>query len=181
MTLESPSSTTGAIPASRRVARVAAAAGLVAALCASGAMPVFAATGATDPGAPTAVKSADQKLGSSDAELLQDAKAKGDATVTVMVATAPGQTKQVADQLGAVQGASVGQTNDKLGYVRATIPTGKAEAALKEAGKLSSVHAMDLKHEIQLSDPRPDSGKDAEGEQEDRGRDLPGAGQGHAA
>ncbi|MFI9061458.1 S8 family serine peptidase [Streptomyces sp. NPDC053429] len=176
MTLESPSSITGAIPASRRVARVAAAAGLVAALCASGAMPVFAATGATDPGAPTAVKSADQKLGSSDAELLQDAKAKGDATVTVMVATAPGQTKQVADQLGAVQGASVGQTNDKLGYVRATIPTGKAEAALKEAGKLSSVHAMDLKHEIQLSDPRPDSGKDAGASQKTAAETYPGPG-----
>ncbi|MEV6688221.1 S8 family serine peptidase [Streptomyces sp. NPDC051130] len=176
MTLESPSSITGAIPASRRVARVAAAAGLVAALCASGAMPVFAATGATDPGAPAAVKSADQKLGSSDAELLQDAKAKGDATVTVMVATAPGQTKQVADQLGAVQGASVGQTNDKLGYVRATIPTGKAEAALKEAGKLSSVHAMDLKHEIQLSDPRPDSGKDAGASQKTAAETYPGPG-----
>ncbi|MEU6892199.1 S8 family serine peptidase [Streptomyces sp. NPDC046557] len=176
MTLESPSSISGAIPASRRVARVAAAAGLVAALCASGAMPVFAATGATDPGAPAAVKSADQKLGSSDAELLQDAKAKGDATVTVMVATAPGQTKQVADQLGAVQGASVGQTNDKLGYVRATLPTGKAEAALKAAGKLSSVHAMDLKHEIQLPDPRPDSGKDAGASNRTAAETYPGPG-----
>ncbi|MFD8415988.1 S8 family serine peptidase [Streptomyces sp. NPDC059650] len=161
MTFESPSSISGA----RRVARVAAAAGLVAALAATGAVPVFAATGTGTgngtPGTGPAVKSADQKLGSADAELLQEAKAKGDATVTVMVATAPGQTKQVADQLTSVQGASVGQTNDKLGYVRATLPTGKAEAALKAAAKLSSVHAMDLKHEIQLSDPRPDGGKES--------------------
>ncbi|MFE2170596.1 S8 family serine peptidase [Streptomyces sp. NPDC059447] len=157
MTLESP----GSIPTARRVARVAAAAGLVAALAATGSAPVFAANATGAPGPNPAVKSADQKLGSTDAELLQEAKAKGDATVTVMVATAPGQTKQVADQLSAVQGASVGKTDDKLGYVRATLPTGKAEAALKAAAKLSSVHAMDLKHEIQLSDPRPDGGKDS--------------------
>lgn len=151
MTLESPSS----IPGARRVARVAAAAGLVAALAATGAGPVFAVTGADTPGTTPAVKSADQKLGSADAELLQEAKAKGDANVTVMVATAPGQTKQVADQLDAVQGASVGRTYDNLGYVRATLPTGKAEAALKAAAKLSSVHGIDLRHEIQLPDPVP--------------------------
>lgn len=160
MTLDSPSSTTGAIPGARRAVRVAAAAGLVAALCATGAVPAFAAVGTDAPGTNPAVKSADQKLGSADAELLQEAKAKGDATVTVMVATAPGQTKQVADQLDAVQGASVGQTYDKLGYVRATLPTDKAEAALKAAGKLDSVHGMDLRHEIQLPDPRPDAGKE---------------------
>ncbi|MFF3620301.1 S8 family serine peptidase [Streptomyces sp. NPDC002467] len=153
MTLESP----GSIPAARRVARVAAAAGLVAALAATGSAPVFAANAADAPGSNPAVKSADQKLGSADAELLQEAKAKGDATVTVMVATAPGETKQVTDQIGAVPGASVGQTYDKLGYVRATLPTGKAEAALKAAAKLSSVHGIDLRHEIQLPDPRPDT------------------------
>ncbi|OKK19845.1 serine protease [Streptomyces sp. CB00455] len=153
MTLESPSS----IPGARRVARVAAAAGLVAALAATGSVPVFAATGADNPGTSPAAKSADQKIGSADAELLQEAKAKGEPTVTVMVATAPGQTKQVADQLDAVQGASVGQTYDKLGYVRATLPTGKADAALKAAAKLSSVHGIDLRHEIQLPDPRPDT------------------------
>ncbi|MFI5616677.1 S8 family serine peptidase [Streptomyces sp. NPDC051567] len=157
MTLESPSSISGA----RRVARVAAAAGLVAALAATSAVPVFAATGATAPDANPAVKSAERKLGSADAELLQEAKAKGDATVTVMVATAPGQTQQVAQQLKDVQGASVGQTYDKLGYVRATLPTGKAEAALAAAAKLTSVHGIDLRHEIQRPDPRPDSGQEA--------------------
>ncbi|EFL15138.1 S8 family serine peptidase [Streptomyces sp. C] len=160
MTLDSPSSTTGAIPGTRRAARVAAAAGLVAALCATGAVPAFAAGSGDDPWVTSPVKSADQKLGSADAELLQEAKAKGDATVTVMVATAPGQTKQVADQLDAVQGASIGQTYDKLGYVRATLPTDKADAALKAAAKLESVHGMDLRHEIRLPDPRPEASKD---------------------
>ncbi|MFF5444633.1 S8 family serine peptidase [Streptomyces sp. NPDC012888] len=158
MTLESP----GSIPGARRVARVAAAAGLVAALAASGAVPAFAAGSADDPGtiAPP-VKSADQKLGSADVELLQEAEAKGDKTVTVMVATAPGQTEQVAQQLDAVQGGSVGQTYDKLGYVRATLPTARAEAALKAAAKLSSVHGIDLRHEIQLPEPRPDADRKA--------------------
>ncbi|MGI5449767.1 S8 family serine peptidase [Streptomyces sp. CA-243310] len=176
MTLESPSSTPGAIPGARRVARVAAAAGLVAALCATGAVPVFAATGATDPGSSAPVKSADQKLGSADAELLQEAKAKGDKNVTVMVATAPGETKQVAQQLDAVQGASVGRTYDKLGYVRATLPTDKAEAALKAAGKLSSVHGIDLRHEIQLPDPRPDAGKDTGKAKKTAAETYPGPG-----
>ncbi|MDJ0379806.1 S8 family serine peptidase [Streptomyces sp. G-G2] len=153
MTLESP----GPISGTRRVARVAAAAGLVAALAATGAVPVFAAGGTVDPAASAAVKSADQKLGSADAELLQQAQAKGEKTVTVMVATAPGETKQVAQQLDAVQGASVGQTYDKLGYVRATLPTDKADAALKAAAKLSAVHGIDLRHEIALPDPRPDA------------------------
>ncbi|MFJ7203041.1 S8 family serine peptidase [Streptomyces sp. NPDC098789] len=153
MTLESP----GSISGTRRVARVAAAAGLVAALAATGAVPVFAAGGTVDPAASAAVKSADQKLGSADAELLQQAQAKGEKTVTVMVATAPGETKQVAQQLDAVQGASVGQTYDKLGYVRATLPTDKADAALKAAAKLSTVHGIDLRHEIALPDPRPDA------------------------
>lgn len=156
MTLESPSSISGP----RRAARIAAAAGLVAALCATGAVPAFAAGTVDGPRATPQVKSADQKLGSADAELLQEAKSKGDKTVTVMVATAPGETKQVAQQLDGVQGASVGQTYDKLGYVRATLPTDKAEAALKAAAKLSSVHGIDLRHEIQLPDPRPDADRE---------------------
>ena len=48
----------------------------------------------------------------------------------MMVATAPGQTEQVAGQLDAVKGGSVGRTYDKLGYVRATVPTAKADAAI---------------------------------------------------
>ncbi|MFD3940116.1 S8 family serine peptidase [Streptomyces sp. NPDC058611] len=156
MTIESPSSISGP----RRAARIAAAAGLVAALCATGAMPAFAAGTVDGPRATPPVKSADQKLGSADAELLQEAKSKGDKTVTVMVATAPGETKQVAQQLGAVEGASVGRTYDDLGYVRATLPTGKADAALKAAVKLNSVHGIDLRHEIQLPDPRPDADRE---------------------
>ncbi|MER6981829.1 S8 family serine peptidase, partial [Streptomyces carpinensis] len=74
---------------------------------------------------------------------------------TMMIATAPGQTEQVARQLDAVKGGSVGRTYDKLGYVRATVPTAKADAAIAAAEKLSSVQAIDLRQEIPLDDPAP--------------------------
>ncbi|CAL9453627.1 hypothetical protein SUDANB108_02495 [Streptomyces sp. enrichment culture] len=141
----------------RRVARIAVAAGLVAALSAAGPVPLaFAADGpgAAAPADPD-VKSAHDKLGSDDADLLAEAKADGDKTVTMMVATAPGQTEQVAGQLDAVEGGTVGRSDDKLGYVRATVPTSGADAAIAAAAKLSSVHGIDLREEIPLDDPTP--------------------------
>ncbi|GGW79968.1 S8 family serine peptidase [Streptomyces lomondensis] len=141
----------------RRVARIAVAAGLVAALSAAGPIPLaFAADG---PGAAapadTDVKSAHDKLGSDDADLLAEAKADGDKTVTMMIATAPGKTEQVAGQLDAVEGGMVGRADDKLGYVRATVPTSRADSAITAATKLSSVHGIDLREEIPLDDPTP--------------------------
>ncbi|MCX5369881.1 S8 family serine peptidase [Streptomyces sp. NBC_00015] len=145
------------ISGARRVARIAVAAGLVAALSAAGPIPMAfsadsgQAPAAADPGA----KSAHDKLGSDDADLLAEAKAAGDKNVTLMVATAPGQTEQVAKELDAVKGGSVGQSYDKVGYVRATVPTGKADSAIAAAVKLSSVHAIDLRQDIALDDPTP--------------------------
>ncbi|MFF9115605.1 S8 family serine peptidase [Streptomyces massasporeus] len=141
----------------RRVARIAVAAGLVAALSAAGPIPMaFSADGpGADAPADPSVKSAHAKLGSNDADLLAEAKADGDKTVTMMIATAPGQTEQVAGQLDAVKGGSVGRADDKLGYVRATVPTAKADSAIAAAAKLSSVHGIDLREEIPLDDPTP--------------------------
>ncbi|MFD1663472.1 S8 family serine peptidase [Streptomyces caeni] len=138
----------------RRMARTAAAAGLVAALSAAGPIPL-AHSAEHRPTADPAVKSAAAKLGSEDADLLAEAKADGAKNVTMMIATAPGRTEQVAQQLDAVKGGSVGRTYDRLGYVRATVPTGKADAAIAAAAKLSSVHAIDLRQEIPLDDPAP--------------------------
>ncbi|MGI5454860.1 S8 family serine peptidase [Streptomyces sp. CA-249302] len=139
----------------RRVARIAVAAGLVAALSAAGPIPMAFSADGPSATAPTdgGVKSADDKLGSDDADLLAAAKADGDKNVTMMIATAPGQTEQVAEELDAVKGGSVGRTYDKLGYVRATVPTGKADSAIAAAAKLSSVHGIDLREEIPLDDP----------------------------
>ncbi|WP_371097853.1 S8 family serine peptidase [Streptomyces sanglieri] len=153
MTSESPSS----IPGARRAARVAAAAGLVAALAATGVAPVFAADAPdTAPVKSAATEGATaNKLGTNDEQLLAKAKAKGQKNVTMMVATAPGATEQVAKQLDAVQGSVLGRAYDKLGYVRATVPTATAEATIKAAAKLPSVHGIDLKQEIKLDDPTP--------------------------
>ncbi len=143
-----PTAPTGA----RRAARIAVAASVVAALTAAGAAPALAADPTPAPGP---VKSAPDKLGSQDADLLAKAKADGDRTVTMMIATQPGRTGAVAGKLDAITGASVGQAYDKLGYVRVTVPTGKADAAIDEAKKLDDVHGIDLKQEIKLPDPTP--------------------------
>ncbi|MEV7199044.1 S8 family serine peptidase [Streptomyces griseoluteus] len=150
------------IPGPRRLARLTLAAGVVAALCAAGPVPMALAADAppaqaADPGA----KSAPRKLGADDADRLAEAKADGAKSVTMMIATAPGATEQVASQLDAA--GTVGRTFDKVGYVRATVPTAKADAVIAAAAKLSSVHAIDLRQEIPLDDPAPgaDTAKDA--------------------
>ncbi|ANP55083.1 hypothetical protein J2Z21_003437 [Streptomyces griseochromogenes] len=152
------------IPGPRRLARMAVAVGVVAALSAAGPIPLALAAdtppaAAADPG----VKSARYKLGADDADLLAEAKADGDKNVTMMIATAPGRTEQVAEELDAVRGGSVGRTYDRLGYVRATVPTGKADSAIAAAAKLSSVHAIDLRQEIPLDDPAPNGAKSSSG------------------
>ncbi|MFF6839137.1 S8 family serine peptidase [Streptomyces tanashiensis] len=141
----------------RRAARIAAAAGLVAALVATGAAPVLAAEApATTP--PVKSSNPADKLGAIDAQRLTEAEASGEKNVTVLVATVPGATEQVTAQLDAVAGASVGKQQDALGYVRATLPTAKAAAAIKAATQLSSVQSVDLQAEIALDDPTPDAG-----------------------
>ncbi|MFG2814969.1 S8 family serine peptidase [Streptomyces sp. NPDC048410] len=143
----------------RRLARLSVAVGVVAALCAAGPVPMALAADAppADPGA----KSAPRKLGPDDADRLAEAKADGAKSVTMMIATAPGSTEQVASQLDAV--GTVGRTFDKVGYVRATVPTAQADSVIAAAAKLSSVHAIDLRQEIPLDDPAPgaDTAKDA--------------------
>jgi hypothetical protein len=143
------------ISGARRVVRIAVATGLVAALSAAGPIPMAFSADHQPTSADPTVKSAAAKLGPDDAELLADAKADGAKNVTMMIATAPGQTEQVAGELNAVKGGSVGRAYDKLGYVRATVPTAKADSAIAAAAKLSSVHAIDLRQEIPLDDPSP--------------------------
>ncbi|MET8983371.1 S8 family serine peptidase [Streptomyces sp. NPDC004539] len=151
------------IPGASRVARAAVTAALAAALASIGPMPLAVAAQtaapATAPTKPAPFKSAHDKLGSEDARLLAAAKAHGDKTVTMMIATAPGKTDQVAKELDAVKGGSVGRTYDKLGYVRATIPTSRADSAIAGAVKLSSVHGVDLRKVIPLEDPKADIGQ----------------------
>src|SRR5688572_16485312 len=83
------------ISGAQRVARVAVAAGLVAALSAAGPLPLALATDGSTATAPDpGVKSAHDKLGSDDAVLLAQTKAHREKNVTMMIATTPGQTEQ---------------------------------------------------------------------------------------
>ncbi|MEU2441127.1 S8 family serine peptidase [Streptomyces rubradiris] len=148
----------------RRLARIAVAVGVVAALSAAGPVPLaLAAEPSPAPAADPGVKSAHDKLGPDDAALLAEAKADGDKSVTLMIATSPGKTEQVAGELDAVDGGLVGRTDDKLGYVRATVPTSRADSAIDAAVQLSSVRAVDLKQEIPLDDPVPTGAKSPSG------------------
>jgi subtilisin family serine protease len=102
---------------------------------------------AVETDAPKDVPSGD-KLGQHDRELLADAKADGTKRVTVMLATDRKTTKSVVRSLEAA-GGWVGTINDKLGYVRASVPTGSVE----RVSKLSAVSAVDLDETVPLDPP----------------------------
>ena len=93
------------------------------------------------------------KLGQADRDLLADAVAAGDKTVTLILATKTGETADVA---GSVEdlGGMVGKRVDRIGYVRATVPT---KNVIKTAG-LADVLKVDLNSTIELDDPSVDRG-----------------------
>ncbi|MGH1554667.1 hypothetical protein ACRAWF_30350 [Streptomyces sp. L7] len=137
-----------------------AAAGLAAALGAAGPIPsAFSGAASAAARADFDPKPTDGKLGADDAKLLAQAEARGTKSVTMMVATTPGRTEQIAEELDAVKGGSVGRTYDKLGYVRATVPTVRAAEAIEDAAKLSSVQGIDLRKVIPLEEPGSETGK----------------------
>jgi subtilisin family serine protease len=90
------------------------------------------------------------KLGQADRELLADARSDGAKRVTVMIATERKATRSVVDSLESA-GAWVGRVDDKLGYVRASVPTSRVE----KVAALSRVDAVDLDETIPIDDPQP--------------------------
>lgn len=157
-------------PIPRRTARVTLA-GLAAAALTAGAMASPAS--AADPKdpkaqvapAPTAspqtgeVKAPDaasrkDKLGQHDRSLLEKAQASKAKRVTLILAVDEGSTKSVADAIRA-QGGWVGMTNDKVGYVRASVPTGKVDAV----AALARVDAVDLDEAVKIPNPAPEGKK----------------------
>ena len=93
---------------------------------------------------------AGDKLGQPDRELLAEARQNGDKRVTVMIATQRKATAAVVDSLEA-SGAWIGKVDDKLGYVRASVPTSRVE----KVAALSKVDAVDLDETIPIDDPAP--------------------------
>ena len=97
-------------------------------------------------------------LSKHDRELLAQAIANGESTVTLLIASAPNSNSKVANGLQQL-GAVVRYREDSINYVSAVIPVNKVE----EAATLSGVLALDLNEVIPLDDPRPDVGEGTEG------------------
>ncbi len=90
-------------------------------------------------------------LSKHDRELLAEARAKGDDTVTLLIAARPGANKTVASGIASL-GGSVAHRDDDISYIRADVPADKAEAA----ARLNGVQAANLDEIIPLDDPKPE-------------------------
>ena len=99
----------------------------------------------------SAGKSSDDGLSKEDHKQLALARANGQSSVTLLIASKPGAAKQVASGLQGL-GATVGYRDDALGYLRAEVATGKVETVASLAG----VQAVDVDQIIPLPDPRPE-------------------------
>jgi hypothetical protein len=89
-------------------------------------------------------------LGKQDRDLLIQAVQSGAETVTVLALAKDGQTQQSVDQLTKA-GAKIEYRADKVGYVRAEVPTGKVESF----AKLSALAGLDIDKVYELGEPRP--------------------------
>jgi subtilisin family serine protease len=152
-------------------------AGLFASVLATGAITLTGvATASADPSNGSDVPKATQAdtLGSHNHELLAQAEAKGEPTVTVMVATDKGKAKDVVAELKKL-GGNVAKQQDKIGYVRAQVPT----SAVRKAAKVPGIAAIDLNESIPLPKPEPDAkpadGVAAQATVDGPGKDTPAA------
>jgi subtilisin family serine protease len=97
------------------------------------------------------------KLGSHDRQLLAKAESSGAKRVTIMVATDKGGSAAAVKNIRAAGGTPL-TVSDKLGYVSASVPTGKVDG-LTKAG---SILAIDLDESIPL--PKPEEVKASGGQ-----------------
>lgn len=91
-----------------------------------------------------------EKLGAHDTQVLQQAQATETKTVTVMLLAELGNTKEVTAAV-AKAGGSVGKVQPEIGYVRATVPTGKVQSL----AALPVVKAIDLDKTFRVPSPEP--------------------------
>ncbi|MGH9175314.1 MAG: S8 family serine peptidase, partial [Vicinamibacterales bacterium] len=110
----------------------------------------LAASGAAAPGGNGKSKGK-SGLSKHDRELLAEARANGESSVTILIAANDGSNQAAVTDVERL-GGTIEFRNDELGYVRASIPVDSVE----DAAKLSSVEALDIDEVIPLDDPRPD-------------------------
>ncbi|MBV9790501.1 MAG: S8 family serine peptidase [Chloroflexi bacterium] len=91
------------------------------------------------------------ELSKHDRALIDQARAEGKSSVTVLIAAETGAEATVASGIQSL-GGSVEVSDIDISYVRAEVPIDKAEAAVQ----LSGVQALDVDEIIPLYDPRPD-------------------------
>src|SRR5688500_17383895 len=84
-------------------------------------------------------------LSKRDRELLAEAIVNGKATVTLLVASAPGSNNRVARGIQKL-GGTVRYREDDISYISAIVPTNKVEAV----AVLSGVQSLDLNEIIPL-------------------------------
>lgn len=112
-------------------------------------LPAAAQSSDPDPGSsPVKEATPNDKLGEADRELLAEAVADGEKTVTLILATKAGEARDVEASIEGL-GGTVGKRVDRIGYVRATVPT----KSVNKTARLSDVLKVDLNATIQLPDP----------------------------
>ena len=91
------------------------------------------------------------QIGKHDRELLNAAAAKGDSTVTLLIAAVPGQNNAVISGLQSL-GATISKADGDVSYLRAIVPIDQVETA----ANLDGIVAADLDEVIALDDPTPE-------------------------
>ena len=107
----------------------------------------------TQPGEPaeneTPKQSSIRVLSFHDLDLLAEAEVEGKRQVTLLIATDRGAAREVAGRIDDL-GGTVSRRFDKLGYVLASVPTGKVLGA----ARLPDITAIDVDEKLQRPDPR---------------------------
>lgn len=91
---------------------------------------------------------ATEKLGQADTRLLQQAQVEETKTVTVMIVARKGAADDVVEAVRKA-GGTVGAVTEKLGYVRATVPTDSVSAL----AAMPAVKAIDLNRTYRVPTP----------------------------
>ena len=91
------------------------------------------------------------KLSKRTRELLANAIAQGQPTVSILIASKPGSNNAVAGSIPSL-GGTVNYREDSLDYIRATVPTNQVQTVAALAGVLT----VELNEVLPLPDPRPD-------------------------
>lgn len=108
---------------------------------------------ASAPGDTAKRTSGNDKLGAHDRNLLADARSKDESRVTVIVATTEDGAGAAAGGIERL-GGDVAKRRDKIGYLRASVPTG----AVEQVAALDEVTAVDLNETVPVPEPLPKEG-----------------------